>query len=477
MLISISNFKAIKHIEKFSLEKINVLTGVNSGGKSSLIQLLLLLKQSVEFRSTDSPLKLNRPYVTLGKFDNILRKDSDTGSIAIGVELAGNEIPIRIRRLMLKNNSAKGLQGSNQISKLNLFVSFKKSTKKRIVVDEFEIKLEGDVINHWLKLQRNAHGKSYRVETNAQGVFLDHCESAASNLTQETSQVGFFSFFPDYFDFRDGEFIGSTVIDQTRIALSRIFGKISYIGPLREEPRDFYFQDDDQIEHIGNKGENAAYILAKHAKDQTEYLRYEVGSDGILHGQSVVGTLEDAVNHWMCDIFGLGKEIRVETSKGNSYLYTVSLLGRDGAKVPITHVGFGVSQIFPILVEGLRPSRANRLIILEQPEIHLHPRVQSLLFDFVASVPQNVSFLIETHSDHLITRLRRRIAESDTNNLRNKINLTFVEPTNGGVDYLKLNLNEVGSLECWPDGFFDQYDDDVRALVKAQMKKKKALRA
>jgi predicted ATPase len=178
----------------------------------------------------------------------------------------------------------------------------------------------------------------------------------------------------------------------------------------------------------------------------------------------------------MCDVFQLGKQIRVETSKGNRYLYTVSLTGRDGIKVPITHVGFGVSQIFPILVEGLRPGPDGRLVILEQPEIHLHPRVQSLLFDFVYSVSSNVSFLIETHSDHLITRLRRRIAESHSDEIVHNLNLTFVEPVIGGVDYVRLGISDTGSLARWPDGFFDQYDADMRALVRAQANKRIAKR-
>lgn len=476
--ISIANFKAIREIQDYSLDKINVLTGINSGGKSSLIHLLLLIKQSLEFRSSETPLKLNRPYVSLGKFENILRKGESAKSISVTFKLSSGELLPRLRRVI----GQKGLQSA---SPCTITVEFTKPSD-RIVVGLF--KIEFDIVKDseqssviekaWLKVVRNGHGKSYQIQTNNQDLFFLRENEVEAFSNNESIQVGFFSFFPDYFSTEDASYVGSFLIDQARLSLQKVFSGMSYIGPLREEPRDFYFQDDDQIDHIGNKGENAAYILAKHAKDIARYTRFIRNDDGtILDTEIVEEPLEDALTYWLCSVFNLGREIYVETSKGNRYLYTVSLVGNDGVKVPITHVGFGVSQIFPILVEGLRPSHSNRLVILEQPEIHLHPRVQSLLFDFMLSTKDNVSFLIETHSDHLVTRLRRRVAESDANSrILQDINLTFVEPGIGGVEYTKLNIDQVGRIDDWPDGFFDQYESELRALVTAQLSKKKTIR-
>ena len=472
MRISVSNFKAIKDITSFSLKRINILTGVNSGGKSSLIHLLLLIKQSLESRSSETPLKLNKPYVSLGKFENILRKRADCKTLGFTIFLDNTELTPRLKRIRL--NSEKLPNSTRSVTEMSVSVSFKRSTD-RIVVDTFELALTcfGDSTPLYLKLFRNDHGKSYKLDTNAADVFFGENEEQSEDVL-ESVQVSFFSFFPDYISHGEEEYFGSMVIDQARLSLQRMFSRMSYIGPLREEPRDFYYQDDDLIENIGNKGENAAYILAKHAKDSTVYSQLVTHDDGAIEMIQSSGTLEDAVNYWMCDVFKLGKEIRVETSKGNRYLYTVSLVGVDGTKVPITHVGFGVSQIFPVLIEGLRRVSYNKTIILEQPEIHLHPRVQSLLFDFIASASKNISFLIETHSDHFITRLRRRIAESSSDDILNETNLTFVEPVVGSVDYVTLNFNSIGSLECWPSGFFDQYESDMRALVRAQARKRKA---
>lgn len=466
MKISISNFKAIREIRDFSLENINILTGVNSGGKSSLIHLLLLIKQSLEFRSTESPLKLNRPYVALGKFENILRKGEGADSIKLEFVLEPSELVARLKRLLSQKGNL--LQpGEHQVK---VEVEFAKPSD-RIVVKRFRISCNARATHDssletvWLETIRNSHGKSYSLRTNNQEVFFQN-QDPSDMGDLPSIQVGFFSFFPDYFVTQDGNYVSSFLIDQVRLTFQRIFARISYIGPLREEPKDFYFQDDDQIDHIGNKGENAAYILAKHANDLTSYHH--------LNGEDIKPCrLEDAVNYWLCNVFNLGREIHVETSKGNRYLYTVSLTGQDGIKVPITHVGFGVSQIFPILVEALRPSHTKRIIILEQPEIHLHPKVQSLLFDFFLATKDTVSYLVETHSDHLITRLRRRIAEECSDELLNLINLTFVEPGLGHVEYSKLRVDSIGHIDDWPDGFFDQHESELRALVVAQMQKRR----
>ena len=242
------------------------------------------------------------------------------------------------------------------------------------------------------------------------------------------------------------------------------------MGPLRDEPREFYYQDDDFVDSIGTKGENAAFILAKHAEDIIKYRR--LSEDGKFTSE-VSGNLIQAVNYWLCDVFGLAKSITVKRAKANRNMYTIELKNNFGNMIPITHVGFGVSQVFPILVEGLRQYSGNQLIILEQPEIHLHPKVQAALFDFVNSSNGNISFLIETHSDHFINRLRRRVAECVNEAVISDINLTFVNRDFNNVSYEELAINEVGSFDYWPEGFFDQYDEDLRAIVLAQSLKRK----
>lgn len=484
MKISVTNFKGISSLKDFHLHAINVLAGANSGGKSSLIHLILMIKQSLEARSQETPLKLNKPYVSLGRFESIIGKQSATNEFSVDFAFDLYDLVPRLRNLLLKYLRTRHQNPSNAfigVRGVRVSVSFRKPTQK-IVVSRFKITIESDNPLELL-LTRAKNGKSYSLQTNAKNFFFGRPFENLADLGEINTNcsVLFYSFFPDYIDLPDeeddsfgGGYYGSEIISLIRTSFSKFFGRISYLGPLREEPREYYYQDDDFVDDIGNKGENAAFILAKHAEDKIKYRRIVRNDGDEAKIVEVTGTLLDAVNYWMCDEFGLAESVVVQHTKANGNIYTVGLKNNSNITIPITHVGFGISQFFPILVEGLRAPDRSRLIILEQPEIHLHPRVQALLFDFVNSADDKISFLIETHSDHFINRLRRRTAECADDSLIKKINLTFVNRVDSTVHYEPLSISEIGTFDYWPEGFFDQYDNDLRALVKAQSKKRKS---
>ena len=144
-----------------------------------------------------------------------------------------------------------------------------------------------------------------------------------------------------------------------------------------------------------------------------------------------------------------------------------------GITSTIKHVGFGISQILPIIVEGLRINE-NETFVLEQPELHLHPKVQSNLTDFLISlVEQGKKVIIETHSDHLITRLRRRIAEDKNNQLDDKVLLTFVEVGKNDVLFRNIAIDDFGVIELpYPEEFIERNDNELKAILKAQMNKR-----
>jgi predicted ATPase len=488
MRISVEDFKGITKVEDFRLDPISVLAGINSGGKSSLVQFIMLLKQSLEARSPEAPLKLNKPYVSLGRFESLTRRASAVKSFRTTITLEHADIDPKVHEIFSGRRRMPGFDSTyaQDIAEIRVRAEFRKPTSK-VVVSACEIELVGTK-TFQLQITRKSHGKSHTIKTNADRLFfrrirfrqpgLASDETPIANRQSRTydGKVGYAAFFPIELDIEpsDDEYVAfSPIITYIRNSLYSAFERISYIGPLREEPREFYYHDDDLIDHIGNKGENAAFLLSKHADDSVEYAKFSPTDADPGNIELRRGTLRQGVNYWLCDVFDLAREVRVDRAKTNRYLYSVTLKNRDGSIVPITHVGFGVSQIFPILVEGLRAAQSGRrIIILEQPEIHLHPRVQSLLFDFIRTVP-NASFLIETHSDHFINRLRRRVAEDQSGQLVKSINLTFVNAAPTGTIYERLELEESGALSVWPVGFFDQYEDDVRAIVRAQAAKRR----
>ena len=168
----------------------------------------------------------------------------------------------------------------------------------------------------------------------------------------------------------------------------------------------------------------------------------------------------------MCDVFEVAEDIKAEKVDEN---FKIILINKSGLEISIKHVGFGISQLLPIVVEGLLMPK-NGTLIIEQPEIHLHPKIQSKLYDFLYGLTkQGKKVIVETHSSHFITRMRRRIAEDETNEMDDQIGLTFIE----GNIFRSIELDDYGTMDYYPDDFIEESNAEISAIVKAQMKKRK----
>lgn len=142
-------------------------------------------------------------------------------------------------------------------------------------------------------------------------------------------------------------------------------------------------------------------------------------------------------------------------------------------KVNIADVGFGVSQIFPILLEGLRMQK-NGTLLLEQPEIHLHPNLQMQMADYFISLAlSKKNLIIETHSDHIINRLVRRIVEDKNSELDNLISIYFVSNSDKGAKLEEVIIDPLRGIANWPVGFFDQTATEQEKIMLAGIKKRK----
>jgi predicted ATPase len=129
-------------------------------------------------------------------------------------------------------------------------------------------------------------------------------------------------------------------------------------------------------------------------------------------------------------------------------------------------VGFGVSQILPIVTEGIM-ARPGTTIIVEQPEIHLHPRAQARLADlFIDLAHQDKSFIIETHSEHMLLRFARRIAEGSLK--KKDIAVYEFKLTEDGTKITEIPFDDQGNLKKWPGGFFETELEETMKHVKAQ---------
>src|SRR6185503_2787735 len=202
------------------------------------------------------------------------------------------------------------------------------------------------------------------------------------------ASLRFESIFPlQYTLVRSGDEKDNTPLEVRAFNLSSIkdflvsfFSNVSYIGPMREEPHGEY-PIDGRHATVGSKGQFSAEILEKESQDPTCF--FEVSDDNTepLRLRTVDGTLETAVNYWLCERFKIAKSIHAEEDNG---IYRIFLESPIGFTTTINHVGFGVSQVLPILIEGLRMPH-NGTLLIEEPESHLHPKLQGHLFDFLYS--------------------------------------------------------------------------------------------
>jgi hypothetical protein len=177
-------------------------------------------------------------------------------------------------------------------------------------------------------------------------------------------------------------------------------------------------------------------------------------------------SLEEAVNAWLT-FLDLAKSLTVRED-------TPLVLGIDLVPPGLEHtvslgsVGVGVSQVLPIIVQCL-VAGPGALVILEQPELHLHPAAQQRLADFLLACStwgQNI--VVESHSEYLILRLRRRIAEDYSDVLRSQVAILFAErDANGATSYTDVALTPTGGVVEWPEGFFDQGPDEAHQLLIA----------
>jgi predicted ATPase len=140
--------------------------------------------------------------------------------------------------------------------------------------------------------------------------------------------------------------------------------------------------------------------------------------------------------------------------------------------INLAATGMGISQIVPVVVQSLLTPK-NGCLIVEQPEVHLHPAAQTTLADlFLEQAQKGRQFLIETHSEHLILRIRRRVAEGRVR--PESIRIFFVEKPAGWTEIHQLSLKETGHFTEWPSGFFEEGYEEALALASAGVARRKS---
>ena len=254
----------------------------------------------------------------------------------------------------------------------------------------------------------------------------------------------------------------SGFLSDFELEYEQLMDRIYYLGPLREYPKRQYSWAGSRPTDVGRKGEKVVdAILAAKALGEKQNLKF----------QGRLMPFEAIIGHWLKEL-GLIHSFTIEEIAQGTNLYRTKVQKtKDAPETSIMDVGFGVSQILPVLVL-LHYVPKGSIVLLEQPEIHLHPAVQSGLADVIVSAAfhRNVQVVVESHSEHLLRRLQRRVAERRINFEDTKLYFCDHKGSESSLEPLGLNL--FGEIENWPKDFFGDEFAEIAAIRKAGLKTK-----
>jgi hypothetical protein len=258
--------------------------------------------------------------------------------------------------------------------------------------------------------------------------------------------------------------------------LDYFFGNaVKYLGPLRDEPKALYpLAPGVDPSDVGLRGEYTAAVLDLHKTRRIRYIPTSAFRSSELGSkpQVVVRTLESAMLDWL-QYLGVAEKVQTKDMGKFGHELKVVLPGRSQPH-DLTHVGVGVSQVLPILVMCLL-AEPDTTLIFEQPELHLHPKIQTLLGDFFLSMSLlGKQCVLETHSEYLINRLRFRAAAAGTDDISKAIRMYFVEKPEDTSVFRQVVVNEFGAIPDWPEGFFDQSQSEAEEILRAATRKRQA---
>lgn len=447
--LSMKNFKSWKSIDNMRLAPITGLFGTNSSGKSSILQMLLLIKQSTE--STDPAQVINlgddRSPVRLGSFRDVVFGHDQRAAIKFGIKW---EVPFPPDMVSLPPDLFTSEFQS----------SISADSSGRVGVDA----LHASISNLRINAERSEKFPGrYRCKFSTENLIdpaaIPPLEADDQPAPQRFDVPPTPTVRPAEIDNRVFEF-QTWIASAPRTALNALFRKTLYLGPIRQRPQRTYLWRGVATADLGYSGERTMEVLLTDRNSRA------------ASNNALASPLEAEVSKWLRTL-GLSESTELRPLSANGDIFEIQMAsGPSATKVLLPDVGFGVSQVLPVIVLCCSAPKGST-IILEQPEIHLHPAAQSGLADLFiyASKQRAVQIILESHSEHLLRRLQRRIAEESLDPAQTA--LYFCEP--GGAEGSKLNPLEVdpfGNIKNWPKDFFGDEFGEMAAMAKAAMERK-----
>ncbi len=452
--LALRNFKAWRDTGPVRLAPLTVFFGSNSAGKTSLLQFLLMLRQSAESRDRRQVLHPGdeNTDVDLGTYRDLVYGHDTKRRIDFELQWTLPEA------MQVADVLTDAHYQGERMSFAGTVATDREAARQWVERLSYTL---GDPEAGGLAVEmRRQKAHEYGLSTSPSYKLARH-RGRAWPLPEPLRFYGFPEEVLAYF--QNAGFLSDLVL-----RWEQQLRRLQYVGPLRQRARRTYSWSGEAPESVGFDGRYTIPALLASSRRRL--------SPG-FNRRSV--TLLEVVGRWLKEL-GMLENFDAKRLARASRQYEILVeAGQAEVQTNLPDVGFGVSQVLPVIVESFyAPPSAT--IVVEQPELHLHPRVQAYLANlFVEAIQsredgrdRNIQFLIESHSEHFIYRLQRLIAEQTVR--PEQVALYVCRAGADGSLIEPLEINEYGDIANWPPDFFGDEMEDVRLRLKAAAERAKA---
>lgn len=470
--ITIQNFKGIRRKAVIPLAPVTMLFGANSSGKSSILHALIYLFEVIVNRNPDPEYStITGEHLYLGGFKELVFGKDINNTITLGMDLdtsddldVFDEFISEAERNLVEDNTGwypdsqtnnpsfeldinwNNLDNKAYVSEYRAFVNGKpfmtllaqkgqKSVNATLIdvshwpVADFFKDLAND-IKHGFRLPISLHKGDSALPDHTQRLNLDYVPWQWNEIYEEHPLAA--------------KVFAEAALSQGLLGPLRLLQKklasLIHIGPLRVVPKRSF--------------------VAKRTPEKSRWYDGEAGWDGFYNGSK---TLQQQVNEWYQLHFKCNYQF-LNAPKG----YGVALTDSENSYPLLpTQVGAGISQVFPFVVAAMKSDLV--IVSIEQPELHLHPAWQVELTDLMLTQTNEYSagkqFFVETHSEHMVLRLLKRIRDSQETQLpfdNKQAQIIFCEVHEGETRIRAIGITPDGDFDtAWPNGFFDERNKEL----------------
>lgn len=454
--LRIKNFKAWKDTGSIRLAPLTVLFGANSAGKSSLGHLLLALQQTA--RSTDRKRALHlgdaSSLIDLGTFTDCLHGHDLKQPLSFEL---GWTLP---KDLDVRDPLQADSRYQGDCMSLDVTMVANRAQQPEVQALRYAL-ASGDEEVLDVVLERDNKSKLNLTSTHYGFKMADGRKWPLEEPEK----------FYRLSDTSIARYKNAGFLADFALATESMLERISYLGPLRSHPQRIYQWSGDTPASVGQMGEYAvAAILA--AQGEGRRLNRKGGGR--------TKDFAEFIAAWLKDLGVIHDFALRPVAKGRKEYEVLVKTHARSPEVKITDVGFGISQVLPALVQAFY-CPPHSTVWMEQPEIHLHPQVQAELADVFISAtlareggtPRDVQLIVESHSEHLLNRLQRRVAEGMV--APEDVAVYFCRRTGSATELEPLQLNMFGEIENWPEHFFGDEMADIAGRTLAAIRRKKEI--